>query len=105
MRRTKNIENLSGRGRVHLKDGKFVGNAEYLLQIRQEYRTVQTDDGTVTIPGRQRVHGMVVGLDSVALMRERAVLTLYLDGGRCLDFQFADLAGLISASGGPYDFD
>lgn len=105
MANTRKIESLSGTGPVRRKNGDFIKNAEYVLQVFQEYREVRTKDGIEEIPGSKGVRGRVIGPDNFALMRDAAVLTLRVRDGRYLDFQVADLDGWIAPNSGLYEGD
>ena len=98
------IEEPSGVGEVHRKDGDLVGQAGYDLQVFQEHKDAGSmGNSTPTVPGLNQIDGRVTGLDNFALMGERAMLTLHLDDGRCLDFQVGDPNGLVIANGGLYE--
>ena len=104
MGRVELIEEPAGVGQVYRKDGDLVGQAEYDLQVFQEHRDAgDKGDPTRTVPGLKRIDGRVTGLDNFALMDERAMLTLHLDDGRCLDFQVGDPRGRVIANSGLYE--
>lgn len=96
-------EQSTGEGLVYRKDGSFVANVKYALQVIQEFIDTTTKDGPGTLPGLKDVVGRVTGLDTFALLSEGAELTLHLEDGRRLDFLVKNLDGQIAAQGSLYE--
>jgi hypothetical protein len=90
-----------GRGRVQsYEDGADLGEARYDLVVSQQVREEPYKGGAARLPGSRSVHGQVQGVDVLGLFNRR--LTLILDDGRRLDFQFENSSGSIIANSGIY---
>lgn len=103
MRSVKLIDEFSGIGPVHFKDGDLIKEAEYDLQVFQEYKDASTKEGRASLPGLKRIEGQVRGLDNFTLLNDSTKLTLHLEDGRYLDFQIGDFDGRVVPNSGLYE--
>ena len=101
--RRKLIDQLSGAGPVHRKDGVFVDQARYELRVYQTYSDASGKGGAATTPCPKQVEGHVTGLDNRALWHDSTQLTLHLQSGWRLDFQIKDVGGGVTSNSGLYE--
>jgi hypothetical protein len=98
-KRTKILDSLSGRGRLH-HEGVFVAEVGYSLTVTQEMLGAATfGDASAEVEGLKDITGRI-DLDShtaVTLLGEN--LTLELKDGRRLPIFLRNERGLIDASG------
>ncbi len=101
--RRKLIDRLFGDGRVHRKDGVFVGLAHYELRVYQTYSNASDKDGPAATPGPKHIEGHMTGLDNHALWTDGTLLTLHLQSGWRLDFWIKDVGGGVISDGDLYE--
>ena len=88
------VDQVIGHGAVYRDGDSFVGEARYSLRVVDMTVGVERTKDRVTFAShRTNVTGHVTGLDVHPLLAEHARLTLHLQDGRRLDFQFIDPDG------------